>query len=102
MDPGRLQDVYTSELLQNVYEGLVTTDAKSQVVPLLAERWEISPDGRTYTFHLRAARFHQPIGRQVTAEDVRYSLTHSLLPATKSPVGRMANQRFTNPSATAA
>src|SRR5438876_6598595 len=78
MDPARIQDVYTSELLQNVYEGLVVTDAKSQVVPCLAERWEISPDGRTYTFHLRSAKFHAPIGRDVTADDVRYSLERAL------------------------
>ncbi len=86
MDPARLQDVYTSELLQNVYEGLVTFDAQNRVVPQLAERWQVSPDGRTYTFHLRTlARFHRPIRRAITAEDVKYSLERALWPETRSP-----------------
>ncbi len=77
LDPARLADVYTTELLQNVYEGLIMFDAESRVVPCLAEKWEISPDSKTYTFHLRAnAKFHN--GRPVTAADLVYSIERSL------------------------
>jgi peptide/nickel transport system substrate-binding protein len=48
------------------------------VVPDLAEKWTVSKDGKVYTFHLRkGVRFHNkpPVnGREVTAEDVKYSL----------------------------
>ncbi len=40
---------------QNIFEGLVTIDSKGQVKPQLAESWQISPDGKTYTFKLRRA-----------------------------------------------
>src|SRR5438445_881851 len=78
LDPARIQDLYTNELWQNVYEGLVTCDAKNGVAPSLAERWDVSTDGKVYTFHLRAAQFQKPFERMVTAEDVKYSLTRSL------------------------
>ena len=36
-----------------VYEGLVNYGENGEIVPSLAESWDISPDGKTYTFHLR-------------------------------------------------
>jgi len=49
--------------------------------PELAERWEVSPDAKTYTFHLRkGARFHDlpPVnGREVTAEDVKWTFEYA-------------------------
>src|SRR5207253_2051018 len=62
--------------------GLVNFGKKADVVAGLASRWEISPDGRTYTFHLRNARFSN--GATVMAEDVRYSFTRILRPETGS------------------
>jgi peptide/nickel transport system substrate-binding protein len=53
----------------------------------LAERWEMSPDSKTITFHLRAsAKFHD--GAPVTAEDVRWSIERSL--SVKGAAGVMA------------
>ncbi|MCQ9353222.1 ABC transporter substrate-binding protein [Corynebacterium sp. 153RC1] len=40
-------------LMGNVYEGLVRIDQDGEIQPLLATSWDISPDGRRYTFHLR-------------------------------------------------
>lgn len=59
----------------------------AQVRPELAERWEVSADGRTVTFHLRPdAKFHD--GSPVTAEDVRWSIERAL--SVKSAAGVMA------------
>ncbi len=62
-----------------VFNGLVMIDPTQEevsvekVVPSLAERWEISPDGKTYTFYLRkGVKFHD--GHPFTAKDAKYSL----------------------------
>jgi len=44
---------------------------RTELMPGLAETWEISPDGKTYTFHLAAARFSD--GSPITAQDVAFS-----------------------------
>ncbi|WP_245582416.1 ABC transporter substrate-binding protein [Neorhizobium lilium] len=47
---------------QNVFEGLTTVDKAGQVQPQLAESWQISPDGKTYTFKLRkGVTFHNGV-----------------------------------------
>lgn len=57
----------------NVYEGLVVFNLlKNQFEPALAESWTVSPDGKTYTFKLRKATWHD--GKPFTSEDVRYTL----------------------------
>jgi peptide/nickel transport system substrate-binding protein len=57
----------------NVFEGLTRFAADGSVIPGLAESWEISEDGTTYTFHLReGVSFHD--GAAMTAEDVVFSL----------------------------
>ena len=56
-----------------IFAGLVRIDDKFEPHPYLAESWEISDDGRSYTFHLVAnARFHD--GTPITSEDVAFSL----------------------------
>ena len=68
-----MEDGDTIDLLQQVYEGLVKWNDKSEVVPNLCETWDLSPDGRTYTFHLRpGVKFHN--GRLMKADDFVYSL----------------------------
>ena len=60
-------------LMSNVYEGLVEIDQEGQIRPLLAESWEVSEDGTTYTFQLRpGATFSN--GEAFTAEDVKFSI----------------------------
>ena len=59
-------------LLYNVYETLLRLDSSGRYQPLLAERWDISQDRRTYTFHLRSATFAS--GRPVAASDVVRSI----------------------------
>lgn len=61
-----------------VYEGLVVVAADGTVLPGLAESWDVSNDGRSYTFHLREAKFHN--GTPLTSEDVVFTLTEVTLP----------------------
>ncbi len=69
--------------LGHVFSGLVTLDPALQVQPDLATGWDVSADGRTFTFFLDPdAVFHD--GRPVTAADVVYSWERAAAPATGS------------------
>jgi peptide/nickel transport system substrate-binding protein len=72
-----------------LYDRLVTYDGTdTEVKPQLAEKWDISEDGLTYTFHLnKEAKFHD--GTPVTAEAVKYSFTRAM-EVGKSAAGQFA------------
>lgn len=80
LDPHRQSSIYTHMLAGLVYNKLVSYETGPDVeytdynvVPDLAERWDISEDGKVYTFYLREAYWHdkEPVnGRRVTADDV--------------------------------
>ena len=73
MDPAKAESAATRELLFNVYEGLVKPDTQGNLVPTIASEYNISEDGKTYSFTLRdGVQFHD--GSTVTAEDVKYSI----------------------------
>ena len=74
LDPtGGAAQAIDSVLYSNVFEGLTRFQGDGAVVPGLAKRWDISPDGTVYTFHLHdAVRFHD--GTIMNAEDVKFSL----------------------------
>lgn len=70
-------DIYARTVATQIFDGLVQFDALLNPVPAIAEFWEASRDGRTWTFSLRhGVRFHH--GREVTAEDFVYSFTRLL------------------------
>ena len=72
LDPAQAVFSVDVMLIQQLYDGLTAFDKNLNVVPALAKFWEISPDGKVYTFELRDdARFHN--GRKVTAFDCVYS-----------------------------
>lgn len=84
LDPQLSNDMSTTFLLSEVFVGLTRFGPDTGVVPGLAQAWDLSADGRTWTFKLRrGAKFHN--GREVKATDVQYSLERILLPDTKSP-----------------
>jgi len=59
-------------VLKPLWENLLNRDSKGNLVPMLAERWEVLDGGRTWKFHLRkGVRFHN--GSEMTAEDVKYT-----------------------------
>jgi oligopeptide transport system substrate-binding protein len=77
LDPAQVEDGDTIDMLQQVFEGLVMWSDKNEVVPNIAEKWDISPDGTVYTFKLRDnVKFHN--GRKLTAADLVYSFTRTL------------------------
>ncbi len=83
LDPAFVKDLYEGIVSGFLYDGLVVFGNGSEVKPGLAERWSISEDGLTYTFHLRpGAKFSN--GKPVTSADVRYSFTRILQPQTNS------------------
>src|SRR3990172_2289448 len=72
-----------------IFSGLVTFDKDLNLVPDIAEKWEISDDGKVYTFHIRrGVKFHDG-SRQVTADDFKFSMERSLDPDTLSTVGEV-------------
>ena len=83
LDP-HITSAYSSfQILENVLDTLVTLDAEQNVIPSLAESWEVSEDGLTWTFHLRDdVRFSNE--RLMDAEDVVFSFTRMLDPETGS------------------
>lgn len=71
-DPSAQNDSYSSNAMRQMYEGLVTLDANSNAMPALAERFEASPDGMSYTFYLKkGVKFHN--GEELKASDVVFS-----------------------------
>jgi signal transduction histidine kinase len=81
LDPAILTDSYGQSVVSQLFDGLVQFDANLKLIPANAEFWEASRDGRTWTFTLRrGVKFHN--GREVTAQDVVYSLTRLLDPKT--------------------
>jgi peptide/nickel transport system substrate-binding protein len=72
-DPHASSAAITAVVLNHVFEPLVGYGENLDLVPVLAERWEVSPDSKSFTFYLRRGRlFHN--GREMVAEDVKYSL----------------------------
>lgn len=72
LDPGVVQDGDTIDMLQQVYEGLVTWGEDNQPHPLLAEKWEMQDGGRSYLFTLKkGVKFFN--GREVTADDFKWT-----------------------------
>lgn len=85
LDPALTQDATSAEYIVEIYSGLVALSTKMEVVPDLAERWELSDDGKTYTFFLRkGAKFHD--GKEIKASDFQYALERATDPNTGSTV----------------
>ena len=100
IDPQAVETDEGRIIVANCYEGLVRLDENYKIVPGVAEKWEISPDGLTYTFHLRADakwqilnsfesfmpdkdNFKETFRDEVTAADFEFGLRRALNPVTK-------------------
>jgi peptide/nickel transport system substrate-binding protein len=85
LDPAIGYDWQNWSMIKSLFDSLMDyKPGTTELVPDLAESYEISPDGLTYTFKLRqGVKFHN--GRAMTAKDVKYSLERVVNPATQSP-----------------
>jgi peptide/nickel transport system substrate-binding protein len=71
----------TGRVLENVHDAIVTVNDNLEVIPSLAESWEVSEDGLTYTFTLReGVTFHD--GSALDSADVKYSFERAMDPET--------------------
>lgn len=79
LDPAYSSDAIANNVINLVFSGLLSMDEHGKPRPDIANTWNLEGDGRTYTFRLRKdAYFHH--GRQVEANDVKYSLERLVAP----------------------
>ncbi len=85
LDPAVIQDAGSAFYAVEIFSGLLRLDKNLQLQPDIASRWDVSPDGKTYTFYIDPkATFHD--GRPVLAGDVKASWERALSPDTASVV----------------
>ena len=81
LDPHKTSTIAEANLMRDLYEGLVIYDPKAQVIPGIAESWEVSDDGLVYTFTFREdAKWSN--GDSVSAEDFVFAYRRIMDPAT--------------------
>lgn len=83
LDPHKVEGTPESNIILNLLEGLVSTDANGHLAPAVAESWE-NTDYQTWTFHLRPGAVWSD-GSPVTAQDFVYSWQRLADPKTGSP-----------------
>jgi oligopeptide transport system substrate-binding protein len=80
LDPHFISGVWENRITGDLFLGLTTESAEGKVIPGAAEKWSISPDGKTYTFTIRDHKWSD--GQPVTAGDFDYALHRILAPET--------------------
>ncbi|MCP4306940.1 MAG: ABC transporter substrate-binding protein, partial [bacterium] len=85
LDPAIGYDWQNWSMIKSLFDGLMDyKPGTTELIPDLAESYDISPDGKTFTFKIRpGVKFAN--GREVTAEDVKYSIERVVNPETQSP-----------------
>jgi oligopeptide transport system substrate-binding protein len=83
MDPQITTDTVSIQIINMVFEGLVRYGKDGGYIPGMAEKWDVSPDGKTYTFTLRKG-IKWSNGTPVTAADFEYGIKRALDPKTAS------------------
>jgi len=83
LDPAVSGEMTSHEYIVQLFSGLVCLGDELEPAPDIAQSWQTSSDGMTYTFYLRQdVKFHD--GRQLTAEDFKYSWERACDPETDS------------------
>jgi len=83
LDPALSGEMTSHSYVMQLFSGLVRLDDNLEPAPDIAERWQVSDDGKTYTFYLQQdVKFHD--GREVRAEDFKYSWQRACDPETGS------------------
>ncbi len=89
LDPACAADAGSAEYIVEIFSGLVSFDRDLNIIPDIAESYDVSPDGTIYTFHLRRNVNFQDNSRRVTADDFKFSMERALNPDTLSTVGEV-------------
>jgi oligopeptide transport system substrate-binding protein len=85
LDPAFATDGYSSQVLQDLYEGLTSESPSGDVIPAIASTWEVDPSGKQYTFRIRSgARWSN--GKPIRAQDFVDAWRRVLDPLRASPV----------------
>ncbi len=87
LDPQQATDGTSFEVIAGYTDGLMQMDADGQAVPAIAETYDLSDDGLTYTFHLRDAKWSN--GEPVTAADFVFAWQRAVDPAVASEYAYM-------------
>ena len=85
IDPQIAEGVPEANIMLDLFEGLTTRDGAANIIPGVAEKWDISADGKTYTFHLRHTTWSD--GTPLTAADVVYAWQRDVDPAAGGKYG---------------
>src|SRR5215471_2067592 len=83
LDPHFSIGTWEDNIISDLIVGLTTADAAGKAIPGAATSWETSPDGKTWTFHLRDLQWSD--GKPVTANDFVYAWRRILDPKTAAP-----------------
>lgn len=101
LDPAFAKNQSIMWAIHQLYNTLVEVDSQLNIVPAVATRWDISPDRKTYTFHLRDdvwfhddAAFPTGKGRKLVASDVVYSFKRLIDESTASPGSWIFNEKI--------
>lgn len=82
IDPGLAEDIPSMSIARAAFDGLLRLDVDGKIKEAVAEKYEVSADGLTYTFHLRDSKWSN--GDPVTAHDFEYAWKRVLDPKTAS------------------
>lgn len=88
LDAHRCQEVACGNVLRDLYEGLVTEDARGRLIPGMAQHWSVSPDGRTWSFVLRD-NLRWSNGEPLDAPQIVASFRRAFAPMTAAPFGEL-------------
>ena len=84
LDAHRCQEVACGNVLRDLYEGLVAEGPDGALIPGMAERWDVSPDGHMWNFHLRAD-LRWSNGERLQAWQIVASFRRAFAPSTSAP-----------------
>jgi ABC-type transport system substrate-binding protein len=78
LDPAMATDGNSLQPIRQIFVGLARFDKDLKVVPWAADTWDVSPDGKTYTFHIhKGIKWHDGSG-ELKAEDFKYSIERTI------------------------
>ena len=80
LDPHKVSGTWENYVVGDMFVGLTTENPKAEPIPGVAESWEVSEDGKTYTFNLRECQWSD--GTPMTAHDFVFSMQRILNPET--------------------